>query len=92
MIKEGVDRRLTTEQAAWKTESNRRVSVVEAELARQKSANRSGATLASKQSTRSSTTGVAGRNQLADVGDPFSMREERVPRLTDLLGAVNAPQ
>jgi len=92
MIKEGVDRRLTTEQAAWKTESNRRVSVVEAELARQKSANRSGATLASKQSTRPSTTGVAGRNQLADVGDPFSMREERVPRLTDLLGAVNAPQ
>ena len=92
MVEDRVSSELAAAQAKWEADNNQRVSFLEAALKQQRSANRGSGALASKQSPRRSTTGVAGRNQLADAGDPFSLREERVPRLTDLLGAVNAPQ
>ncbi|HST53587.1 MAG TPA: hypothetical protein VLJ61_16365 [Pyrinomonadaceae bacterium] len=93
-VKEQVSNELTVAQAKWEADNNQRVSYLEAALKQQKSANRGGGTQLAK-GPRSSAQGNPGRNQLADAatGDPFSTREERgVPHLTDLLGAVNAPQ
>jgi anti-sigma factor RsiW len=94
MVEKRVSVELADAQKNWEADNNQRISFLETELRQQKSANRSGGTLLAK-GTRSSNHGNAARNQLADAAtaDPFSTREERgVPHLTDLLGAVNAPQ
>jgi anti-sigma factor RsiW len=93
MIEDRVNQRLAVEQAAWKTESDRRESILKDELARQK-ANRGGATLASQQNQkRYAPRNVSGTQLAVENPDYFSTREDRgVPHLTDLLGAVNNPQ
>lgn len=89
LVKENVDREVAAERAKWEADNNGRVSVLEATL-KQRSSTRGGATVARQQSPRRSAPGSSHGAQLAEV-DPFSPREERVPRLTDLLGAVNTP-
>lgn len=94
MVEKRVSDQLAVAQAKWEADNNQRVNYLEAVLKQQKSTNRNaGAQLA--KAPRTSTQGGIGRNQLAEAptADPFSTREERgVPHLTDLLGAVNAPQ
>ena len=90
MIERRVSSELADARATWEAESNQRVSLLEAALKRQRSAARNATTLARQQGPRRSAPGGSRGSQLAEV-DPFSPREERVPRLTDLLGAVNAP-
>ena len=92
-VEEIVETRLSNEladaRAKWEAENNQRVSVLKAALKQQRSVNRGG-TVASKQNSRRSAPSGTDRDQLAGI-DPFTPREERVPRLTDLLGEVNAP-
>ena len=90
IVKENVEREVAAEHAKWEADNGQRVSVLEAALKQQRSATRGGAIVARQQTPRRSAPGSAESAQL--VADPFSPREERVPRLTDLLGAVNAPQ
>jgi hypothetical protein len=93
-VKEGVERRLADERAELEGEYARRVSFLEAELKQQKAAARQATATARQQSPRRATPGGAQGTQLArENEDYFSAREERgVPRLTDLLGAVNNPR
>jgi hypothetical protein len=90
-VKEGVDREVAGERARLEGEYAQRVSFLEAELKQQRSATRAVTTSAHQQSPRRSGPGSSRNPQLAEV-DPFSTREERVPRLTDLLDAVNTPR
>jgi hypothetical protein len=90
IVKENVDRAVSFEHAKWEAE-NQRVNVLEAALKQQKLATRSAMASARQQSPRRSVPGGSQSPQLVADADPFSTREERVPRLTDLLGAVNAP-
>jgi hypothetical protein len=92
MVAERVNSEMADARAQWEDESNRRISFLRADFERQKSALRNGATVAHQQSPRRYVPGNSPRNQLAEEKDPFSPREERGPRLTDLLGAVNAPR
>ena len=93
IVKESVDRAVSVEHANWEAE-NQRASVLEAELKQQRLATRNATALARQQSPRRSASGTSRGTQLArENEDYFSTREERgVPRLTDLLGAVNTPQ
>ncbi|HEX3557896.1 MAG TPA: zf-HC2 domain-containing protein [Pyrinomonadaceae bacterium] len=91
LLKENAEREVAAARAKWEADNNGRVGILEAALRQQRSATRGGATVARQQSPRRSAPGSSRGAQLAEV-DPFSPREERVPRLTDLLGAVNTPQ
>lgn len=90
IVKENVEREVAAEHAKWEAE-NQRANVLEAALKQQKSAARSANILASQRGPQRPASGRSRSPQLAEV-DPFSTREERVPRLTDLLDAVDAPR
>ena len=90
-VKQGVDREVADERARLEGEYTQRISFLEAELKQQRSAARGATTLARQQNPRRPAAGSSRNPQLAEV-DPFSTREERVPRLTDLLDAVNTPR
>ena len=89
MVEKRVSSELADARAKWEAENNQRVSIPDAALKQQRSVNRGG-TVAVRQNQRWSAPGGTDRDQLAGI-DPFTPREERVPRLTDLLGEVNAP-
>ena len=92
-VKEGVDRGVADERARLEDEYTQRVSFLEAELKQQKLATRNANALANRQSPRRTAPGSPQLAGVRENEDYFSTREERgVPRLTDLLGAVNAPQ
>jgi anti-sigma factor RsiW len=95
-VKQGEERGAASERARLEDEYAQRVSLLETQLQQQKLATRNAVLLANRQSPRRGP-GNAQRTQLVDARreneDYFSTREERgVPRLTDLLGAVNNPQ
>ena len=89
MVEQRVSSELADARAKWEAENKERVSFLEADLKQRRSASRGG-TFAAKQNSRRPAPGGTDRDQLAGI-DPFTPREERVPRLTDLLGEVNAP-
>src|SRR5205085_11915780 len=89
MVEKRVSSELADARAKWEAENNQRVSIPDAALKQQRPVNRGG-TVAVRQNQRRSAPGGTDRDQLAGI-DPFTPREERVPRLTDLLGEVNAP-
>lgn len=92
IVKENVEREVAAEHAKWEAE-NQRANVLEAALKQQKSVARGNTALARQQSPRRSAPGSAQLATVRENEDYFSTREERgVPRLTDLLGAVNTPQ
>jgi hypothetical protein len=92
-VKEGVDRGAADERARLEDEYTQRVSSLESELKQQKLAARNATLQARQQSPRRPAQGSSQLAVVKDNEDYFSTREERgVPRLTDLLGAVNAPQ
>lgn len=91
MVAEGVNGELADRQAKWEAEKNKQVAALQDELRRQRSATRGYATEASQKNPRRPATGGSQRQQIAEE-DYFSTREERAPRLTDLLGAVNTPR
>jgi hypothetical protein len=81
------------ERARLEDEYTQRVSFLESELKQQKLAARNATLQARQQSPRRPAQGSSQLAVVKDNEDYFSTREERgVPRLTDLLGAVNAPQ
>lgn len=91
-LKEGEERGAASARARLEGEYAQRVSLLETELQQRKLAAHNA--VLRQQSPRRP---APGRPQLAGVNkendDYFSTREERgVPRLTDLLGAVNNPQ
>jgi hypothetical protein len=92
MVKEKVDREVAAEHAKWEAE-NQRANVLEAALKQQKLVTRSATASVHQQSPRRSAQGGSQLATVRESEDYFSTREERgVPRLTDLLGAVNTPQ
>jgi anti-sigma factor RsiW len=92
-VKEGVDRGVADERARLDDEYTQRVGFLESELKQQKLAARNALAAARQQSPRRSAPGSSQLAVARENEDYFSTREERgVPRLTDLLGAVNAPQ
>lgn len=95
MIDEQVNSKLAEERAKWEAENGQHVAVLEAALKQQRNGARNNTATASQPGSRRYASGGSSRSQLAEAKDEqdyFSTKEERVPRLTDLLGAVNAPQ
>lgn len=93
-VKEGEERGAASERARLGDEYAQRVSLLETQLQQQKLAARNA--VLRQQGTRRAA-GNSQRTQLVDARreneDYFSAKEDRsVPRLTDLLGAVNNPQ
>ena len=92
-VREGVDRGVADERARLEDEYTQRVSFLKSELKQQKLAARNATLQARQQSPRRPARGSSQLAVVKDNEDYFSTREERgVPRLTDLLGAVNARQ
>jgi len=95
MVAQRVNSELADRQAKWEAENNQRVNVLEAALKEQRNAARNSTVAANRQGSRRLAPGGSSRQQLADARDDqdyFSTREERAPRLTDLLVGVNTPR
>jgi hypothetical protein len=100
---EQVDGMIAVERAKWEQEKNQQIEIMKASLIKQNEANpySDEPSSASRQQNRkriapgNSRRGQPNPNRyLAEngSGDAFNTNEERVPRLTDLLGAVNNPK
>jgi hypothetical protein len=94
--KEQVDKMLADARAVWEQDKNQQIEIVKAGLEKPSESKRSSDGPASASQNRKRTaSGNSRRNRqdvnenLAEVqGDVFNPNEERVPRLTDILGAV----
>lgn len=99
LTQEQVNAQIAAAQARWEIEKNKQIEVMQAAW-KQTDAKRtaSNLALASRPQGRSRTAPGNGRrdqqNLNEDVAgiDVFNTNEERVPRLTDLLGAVKTPR